>query len=178
MRQSRQRQDRGFTLVELMIVVAVIGVIATIAIPGYMRFTARAHRAEMMETVSKIKLHFKNVYDNTGTFVSGATPVIGTASAVNPTAAAVQVGQPALWDSTATGWTDLSFPPDGPVRMRYSYTITAPDTLVIQVCGMFSALGGTPIACAVGAGGGSANYSYQETFSGSGVSTVVENPGF
>jgi prepilin-type N-terminal cleavage/methylation domain-containing protein len=178
MRPNRPLQDRGFTLVELMIVVAVIGAIASLAIPGYMRFTARAHRAEMMETVSKIKLHFKSNYDNTGSFVSATTPAIGTASSVNPTTAGVKVGQAASWDSTATGWSDLQFPPEGAVRMRYSYTISAPDTVVILVCGSFAALGGTTVSCATGNGGGSANYSYQETFSGNGTSTIAENPTF
>ena len=52
MRQEFRRRDRGFTLVELMIVVGVIGVIASLAIPNYLRFTARSSRSEMLETRS------------------------------------------------------------------------------------------------------------------------------
>src|ERR1700674_3794965 len=123
MLRMSQRQDRGFTLVELMIVVAVIGVIASLAIPNYMRFTARTRRSEMLETVSKIKLSFKTNADNSGTFWSTSTAAIGAPSAINPTNAAINVGQPDTWDTHPPDWGFFQFPPDGPVRMRYSYQI-------------------------------------------------------
>jgi prepilin-type N-terminal cleavage/methylation domain-containing protein len=177
MRNDPRRRQRGFTLVELMIVVGIIGVIASLAIPNYMRFTARTSRSEMLETVGKIKLHFKQSFDNTTTFApsGSAIPVV---SAVNPTNPGVPVGQPVSWDTTAAGWTDFEFPPEGGVKMRYSYTITAPDSMTIAVCGSFAGMGTITVACNTGAGGGTANYSYLETFSGNGTSTVVENPPF
>src|SRR5438477_128415 len=102
MRQNLRRHDRGFTMVELMIVVALIGIISSLAIPNYLKFTARSQRAEMLETVSKMKLYFKTTIDNTGSFITPNTPTAGTQSAVNPNPA-TPVGQPASWDNHRAG---------------------------------------------------------------------------
>src|SRR5438046_1839216 len=128
MRQKSRRRDRGFTLVELMIVVGVIGVIASLAIPNYLRFTARSSRSEMLETIGKMRLHFKQVYDNTGSFVTSSTALAGATSRVNPDQAlGVIVGQPALWDPHLADWSEFGFPPEGGVRMRYAYTMGTAD---------------------------------------------------
>ena len=171
------RQDRGFTLVELMIVVAVIGVIASLAIPNYMRFTARTRRSEMLETVSKIKLSFKNVFDNTGTFITVSTAAAGVTSVVNPTSASIPVGQPDTWDTHAPGWGEFQYTPDGPVRMRYTYTIAANGVdMTISVCGSFASLGSNVVSCPQGMTG---NYLYTEVFHGSGASDPpIEIPTF
>src|SRR3954469_24377482 len=99
MGKKLRRHDRGFTIVELMIVVALIGIISSLAIPNYLKFTARSQRSEMMETVSKLKLHFKNVYDNSGSFITQNSPPAGTQSAVNPDPSLAAIGQPAPWDN-------------------------------------------------------------------------------
>lgn len=47
--------QKGFTLIELMIVVAIIGILAAIAIPAYQDYTARAQVSEAMALVSGLK---------------------------------------------------------------------------------------------------------------------------
>ncbi|TMA31410.1 MAG: prepilin-type N-terminal cleavage/methylation domain-containing protein [Deltaproteobacteria bacterium] len=172
MRQNLRRHDRGFTMVELMIVVALIGIISSLAIPNYLKFTARSQRAEMLETVSKMKLYFKTTIDNTGSFITPNTPTAGTQSAVNPNPA-TPVGQPASWDNHRAGWVDLPFPPEGALRMRYAYT-PADDHVTIDVCGSFPGMG----ANIAGICGDSllGNYRYVEIFYPNGTSDITEFP--
>lgn len=172
MRIGRRPGQRGFTLVELMVVVAVIGVIASIAIPGYQKFTARSRRTEMQNTLGMLRLYFKNIYDNQGTFLSPQTLAAAGHSDVNPDPA-IPPGQTATWDNKRIGWTDLPFPPDGKVLMRYRYSITAPDTMEFQACASFPSFG-APFAC--GDEGVQGNYYYEEWFYGNGTSSVLEMP--
>jgi type IV pilus assembly protein PilA len=49
-------KQKGFTLIELMIVVAIIGILAAIAIPAYQDYTIRARVTEGLEMASSAKL--------------------------------------------------------------------------------------------------------------------------
>ncbi len=49
------QKQQGFTLIELMIVVAIIGILAAVALPAYQDYTARAKAAELMLAASGAK---------------------------------------------------------------------------------------------------------------------------
>ena len=61
-------KHKGFTLIELMIVVAIIGILASIAIPAYQDYTIRAQVVEAMSLTSGMKGSIDEYYRDRGVF--------------------------------------------------------------------------------------------------------------
>lgn len=62
------KNSRGFTLIELMIVVAIIGILAAIALPSYQSYTIRAQVTEAITLASELKGDIKEYYKYHGRF--------------------------------------------------------------------------------------------------------------
>ncbi|MGH8749510.1 MAG: pilin [Burkholderiales bacterium] len=62
-----QASQRGFTLIELMIVVAIIGILAAVALPAYQDFTVRAKMSEVILAAAACRVTISEIYQNGGT---------------------------------------------------------------------------------------------------------------
>jgi type IV pilus assembly protein PilA len=62
-----RKNNHGFTLIELMIVVAIIGILASIAVSAYQTYTVRAQVAEALNMAAGAKTPIVDTYNQTGT---------------------------------------------------------------------------------------------------------------
>jgi type IV pilus assembly protein PilA len=73
--------QKGFTLIELMIVIAIIGILAAIAIPAYQNYTIRAQVTEGLSLADPFKTAVAEFYQNLGTWPASVS-IAGSATTI------------------------------------------------------------------------------------------------
>lgn len=119
MSRRQRRRGAGFTLIELMIVVTIVGILATIGAVGYRKMVQAARTGEATHMIQAIRVAQESFRAETGSYAAISTNLDGTLCPVS-TLTASKVP----WNPDCSGgvgkWSLLPLHVDGPVLYRYT----------------------------------------------------------
>jgi type IV pilus assembly protein PilA len=144
-----KRIQQGFTLIELMIVVAIIGILAAIAIPQYQNYTGRAQLSDAITIAGGLKTAVGEVYQVTGDITLADSNNLGIPDTITSNA-----GKFADSVAVADGVITVTMKASGVATCVQSATVTLTPTIpsvqdapIAWTCTTSAAAGCKPASC-------------------------------
>ena len=164
LKQLKLKGQKGFTLIELMIVVAIIGILAAIAIPNFLQYQMKSRQSEAKTNLQAIKTSEVAFQAERGCYVGTtgegvATPVGGTKATPFTWGIGLPATVPAIGWCVAGGtfagtFVDIGFKATGNVNYLYGVnaTLVAAPGLYTTAVSCLAVIGAPPALAGVGAG--------------------------
>ena len=131
MKRSMQKVQKGFTLIELMIVVAIIGILAAVALPAYQDYTARAKISEVVIAGESCKTAVTEYWQANNAFPAASAGYGCTSQAtkyvtsVIPSITTGQIDVLVQGTGTAADGTTLTLQPTSDNARKVAISVTA-----------------------------------------------------
>jgi type IV pilus assembly protein PilA len=130
----RASKTRGFTLIEMMIVVVIVGILASLAVVGYRKLVQSSHISEAQQMVQDIRVAQESYHSETQQYANISTGLYAYYPNAAPNGRTVTA-----WGKACTGcftgmdWSMLPLHVDGPVLFGYATVAGAANTAPASV---------------------------------------------
>lgn len=126
------RPQQGFTLIELMVVVAIVGILAAIAYPSYSSYIARGRRADAQKALLEAMQYMQRYYVANNTYETAAgnntAPDLPTGLKTSPASGSGTISYNISVSSASTTGFTLQAAPTGPMAKDSCGTLTLAST--------------------------------------------------